>query len=92
VVLARQLGNEVLAQMLADLLSRCSLISLMYQSAHSAGHSQDEHVLIVDAIERRDAAAAAALMDSHLASVERNLQLSPRVDDLAAVLRPAAAN
>jgi DNA-binding GntR family transcriptional regulator len=92
VVLARQLGNEVLAQLLADLLSRCSLISLMYQSAHSAEHSQDEHVQIVDAIERRDAAAAAALMDSHLASVERNLQLSPRVDDLAAVLRPAAAD
>jgi DNA-binding GntR family transcriptional regulator len=92
VVLARQLGNEVLAQLLADLLSRCSLISLMYQSAHSAEHSLDEHVQIVDALERRDASAAAALMDSHLASVERNLQLSPRVDDLAAALRPAAAD
>jgi DNA-binding GntR family transcriptional regulator len=39
VVLARLLGNEVLAQLLADLLSRCSLIALMYQSAHSAEHS-----------------------------------------------------
>ena len=44
VVLARMLGNEVLAQLLADLLSRCSLIALMYQSSHSAEHSQDEHV------------------------------------------------
>jgi hypothetical protein len=50
----------VLAQLLADLLSRCSLIALMYQSAHSAEHSQAEHVAIVDAIERRDARAAAA--------------------------------
>jgi DNA-binding GntR family transcriptional regulator len=87
VVLARQLGNEVLAQLLADLLSRCSLIALMYQSSHSAEHSADEHVAIVDAVEKRDARAAARLMDSHLGNVEKNLQLHPRVGDLADVLR-----
>ena len=86
VVLARLLGNEVLAQLLADLLARCSLIALMYQSAHGAGHSAEEHVAIVDAIARRDARAAARLMDSHLGNVERNLQLHPRVGDLAAAL------
>jgi len=86
VVLARALGNEVLAQLLADLLSRCSLIALMYQSAHSAEHSAAEHVEIVDALERRDARAAMRLMESHLGHVERNLQLNPRVGDLAAVL------
>ena len=88
VVLARQLGNEVLAQMLADLLARCSLIALMYQSAHSAEHSAAEHVAIVDAIERRDARAAARLMEGHLGHVERNLQLHPRVADLAHLLIP----
>jgi DNA-binding GntR family transcriptional regulator len=87
VVLARQLGNEVLAQLLADLLSRCSLIALMYQSSHSAEHSQDEHVAIVDAIERRDARAAVRLMESHLGNVEHNLRLSPRGNDLAAALQ-----
>jgi DNA-binding GntR family transcriptional regulator len=86
VVLARMLGNEVLAQLLADLLARCSLIALMYQSAHDAGHSAEEHVAIVDAIARRDARAAARLMDSHLGNVERNLQLHPRAVDLAAAL------
>ena len=86
VVLARMLGNEVLAQLLADLLARCSLIALMYQSAHDAGHSAEEHVAIVDAIARRDARAAARLMDSHLGHVERNLQLHPRAVDLAAAL------
>jgi DNA-binding GntR family transcriptional regulator len=83
------LGNEVLAQLLADLLARCSLIALMYQSAHGAGHSADEHVAIVDAIARRDARAAARLMDGHLGNVERNLQLHPRGGDLAAALAPA---
>ena len=90
VVLARQLGNEVLAQLLADLLSRSSLISLMYQSAHSAEHSQDEHVQIVDALAKRDARAAVRLMEHHLASVERNLQLDPHTPDLLAALRPEA--
>jgi DNA-binding GntR family transcriptional regulator len=90
VVLARMLGNEVLARMLGDLLSRSSLISLMYQSAHSAEHSQDEHVAIVDALQRRDARAAQRLMQSHLGNVERNLRLNPRVPDLAAALQPPA--
>jgi len=83
VVLARMLGNDVLAELMADLVSRSSLISLMYQSADSAGHSFDEHVAIVDALERRDARAAVRLMQAHLASVERNLRLAPRVPDLA---------
>jgi DNA-binding GntR family transcriptional regulator len=86
VVLARMLGNEVLAQLLADLLLRSSLISLMYQSSHSAHASQDEHVAIVDALERRDARAAVKLMEAHLGNVEQNLRLHPRGSDLAAAL------
>ena len=87
VMLARMLGNEVLAQLLADLLARCSLIALMYQSSHSAMHSAHEHVAIVDAIERQDGRAAARLMESHLGNVECSLQLQPRTSDLAAALR-----
>jgi DNA-binding GntR family transcriptional regulator len=89
VVLARMLGNEVLAELLADLVTRSSLIALMYQSAHSAEHSFAEHVAIVDALERRDARAAVRLMDDHLRNVERNLKLDPRVPDLESVLLPA---
>ena len=90
VVLARLLGNEVLAQLLADLLSRSSLISLMYQSAHSAEHSQGQHVQIVEALAKRDSRTAVRLMERHLASVERKLQLDPRTPDLLAALRPPA--
>ncbi len=88
VLLAHMLGNQVLAELLEDLLTRSSLIALMYQSSHSAEHSQQEHVAIVDALERRDARAAVRLLESHLGNVERNLRLSPRVADLATVLQP----
>ncbi|HKW83154.1 MAG TPA: GntR family transcriptional regulator [Burkholderiaceae bacterium] len=88
VVLAQMLGNEVLAGMLGELVSRCSLIALMYQSAHSAEHSYEEHVAIVDALERRDARAAVKLMEEHLHNVERNLRLDPRTPDLESVLKP----
>lgn len=88
VVLARLLGNEVLAELLEDLLSRSSLIALMYQSSQSAGHSLDEHVQIVDALEQRDARRAARLMGQHVAAIEQNLRLDPRSVDLTAVLQP----
>ncbi len=88
VVLALMLGNQVLADLLADLLRRCSLIALMYQSSHSAEHSADEHVAIVEALAARDARAATRLMDSHLGNVERNLRTQPRVTDLGAALNP----
>ncbi len=90
VVLARLLGNEVLAQLLADLLARCSLVALMYQSSHSAEHSQEEHVEIVAALARRDSRAAVKLMESHLGHVERNLRLDPRAADLRSALNPLA--
>jgi DNA-binding GntR family transcriptional regulator len=88
-LLAGMLGNEVLAEML-DLLSRCSLIALMYQSSHSAEESSGEHVAIVEALARRDGEAAVALLREHLGNVERNLRLNPRVADLATALQPDA--
>lgn len=90
VVLARQLGNDVLAQHLAELTARCTLVTLMVQSAHSAEHSHAEHVAIVDALERRDRRAAARLMQGHLANVERNLRLRPRTHDLSHALKPTS--
>jgi DNA-binding GntR family transcriptional regulator len=88
VVLARMLGNAVLADLLTDLVTRSSLIALMYQSAHSAEHSFAEHVAIVDALEKRDARAAVRLMEDHLHNVERNLRLDPRFPDLESALLP----
>jgi DNA-binding GntR family transcriptional regulator len=89
VIVARMLGNEVLTHLLADLLSRCSLISLMFQSSQSAECSFDEHVALVNALERRDGAAAAKLLEDHILHVEQNLQLDQRVPDLQSMLQPS---
>ncbi len=88
VVLAQMRGNDVLQQLLTDLLTRSSLIALMYQSSHSAEASLAEHVAIVDAFERRDAKAAVRLTIEHLEHVEQNLRLNPHETDLAQVLNP----
>lgn len=88
VVLARMLGNDVLAQLLTDLLTRSSLIALMYQSSHSAEASLAEHVAIVDAFEQRDVKAAVRLTLEHLEHVEQNLRLNPHETDLAQLLNP----
>ena len=77
--MAELMGNEVLAQMLGDLISRCSLITLMYQSASAAEHSHDEHGEIVRAIAARDEQRAVRLMDEHLQHVEENLTFDRKV-------------
>jgi DNA-binding GntR family transcriptional regulator len=71
--MAELMGNEVLASLLNDLISRCALIALMYQSSDDAEHSHDEHADIVAAIEANDEERAVALMDAHLQHVEEGL-------------------
>ncbi|MFT4190644.1 MAG: GntR family transcriptional regulator [Comamonas sp.] len=76
--MAELMGNAVLAQLLGELLSRCALITLMYQSSHAAAHSHEEHGAIVEALAARDADTAVRLMAEHLAHVEASLQLEAR--------------
>ena len=77
--MAELLGNEVLAQILRDLTSRCSLITLMYQSASAAEHSQEEHTQILKALAARDEERAVQLMTEHLQHVEESLALDRKV-------------
>lgn len=79
--MAELMGNDVLAQMLVDLISRCSLITLMYQSTSAAEHSNEEHAGIVKALAARDEARAVRLMDEHLKNVEANLTFDNKVPD-----------
>ncbi|MBP6088686.1 MAG: GntR family transcriptional regulator [Polaromonas sp.] len=76
VLMAELLDNDVLAQLLQDLISRCALITLLYQSKNAASHSHDEHVEILQAIVNKDASKAKKLMHSHLQSVLVSLDLN----------------
>lgn len=77
--MAELMGNHVLAQMLGQLISRCALITLMYQSRSEAQHSTDEHEDIVRALESKDAALAMQLMSEHLLHVEEGLIFDRKV-------------
>ncbi|WP_225781421.1 GntR family transcriptional regulator [Xenophilus sp. Marseille-Q4582] len=86
--MAELMGNQVLAQMLGELISRCALITLMYQSASEAAHSNDEHADIVKALAARDEERAVRLMTEHLLHVEANLTFDRQVptSDIALAL------
>lgn len=71
--MAELMGNEVLAQLLGELISRCALITLMYQSSTAAAHSHEEHGQIVAALAAGDEARAVQLMQEHLCHVEAGL-------------------
>jgi DNA-binding GntR family transcriptional regulator len=79
VKMAQLMGNDVLVQMLQELVSRSSLIELMYQRDASARHSQEEHVDIVKAIAAKDEDRAVRLLQEHLSNVEANLALDRKV-------------
>ena len=87
VVLAMMMGNTVRTKMLSELLTRSSLIALMYQSTLSAIESQEEHVAIVNAFEARDVKTAVRLTIEHLDHLETTLRLDPFAPDLSQVLR-----
>lgn len=77
--MAELMGNDLLAQMLGDLISRCALITLMYQSATAAEHSNEEHAAIVQALAIKDEALALKLMDEHLQHVQANLTFDRKI-------------
>ncbi len=88
VSMAELTGNQVLAQMLGQLISRCALITLMYQSASAAEHSNEEHVQIVKALTAKNEILAVELMQSHLQHVEEQLTFDRALpsSDIAAAL------
>jgi DNA-binding GntR family transcriptional regulator len=86
--MAELMGNDVLAQILGELISRCALITLMYQSTNAAEHSAEEHADILKAIAAKDEDLAVKLMDDHLRNVEEGLALDRKVpsNDIAMAL------
>ena len=77
--MAELMGNDVLAQLLSQLIARCALITLMYQTARAAEHSNDEHGNIVRALAAKDEELAVRLMNEHLLHVEQNLTFDRKI-------------
>lgn len=86
--IAELMGNQVLGQILSELISRCALITLMYQSSNAAEDSAKEHSEILNAIIAKDENLAVQLMDEHLRNVEHGLALDRKVpsNDIAMAL------
>jgi len=86
--MAELMGNPVLGQILGELISRCSLITLMYQSDNAAEHSAEDHAAILKAIAAKDEALAVQLMEEHLSNVEASLTLDRKLpnSDIAMAL------
>ena len=89
--MAELMGNQVLAQMLDELISRCALITVMYQSTTAAAHSHEEHARMVEARAARDGERAVLLMQEHLLHVEQGLCFDRKhpVSDLSFALSSA---
>ena len=86
--IAELLDNDVLVQMMVELLSRCSLITLMYQTDNASEHACDEHDALIQALAAKDEALAVQVMDEHLKSVEANLTFDRKIpsNDIAMAL------
>jgi len=73
-LVAEMAGNQILADMLRDLISRSSLIVAVYQAPGAPCCPPDEHLQLLAALERRDPGAV-GLMVRHLDQVLADLRL-----------------
>jgi DNA-binding GntR family transcriptional regulator len=78
VLIAEMTGNGALAEVLRELVSRTSLIIVLYESSLPASCSMDEHRMLLKRIEGGDAKTAAQAMAEHLDNIERSLNLRDR--------------
>jgi DNA-binding GntR family transcriptional regulator len=78
--LAAMAGNAPLAQFLNSLVPLTSLIIAQYEAQACTYCAWQEHVAIVDAIERRDMSSAVKLMTQHLDHLEAKLLSRDRQD------------
>jgi DNA-binding GntR family transcriptional regulator len=88
-VLADHAGNRMLARTLRALATITCLAIFLYDAPNATACREDEHTLLLNAIERRRADRAAELMLEHLDHIEASLDLNQHEEepvDLAAAL------
>jgi DNA-binding GntR family transcriptional regulator len=90
--LVEALGNPELSRILADLLSRSSVMVSVYEPAAQSICAVDEHGAIVAALRDRDLMRAIAVSREHFLHVEGRLRLDEAAasesEDLAAIFTP----
>lgn len=74
-LLAAASGNTILQRFMDELVARSSLVIALYgrSGVSSCGHG--DHLGVLEALERRDAAAAGALLLRHIDEIEADLDL-----------------
>jgi DNA-binding GntR family transcriptional regulator len=77
ILLAEMSGNSILLRTMRELESLTCLIITLYDAPGERSCPYDDHPLLVDAIEARDAERAVKLMLRHLEHVEHSLELEP---------------
>ncbi|MFC5519945.1 GntR family transcriptional regulator [Polaromonas jejuensis] len=75
VLLAEVSGSSILARLMRELTPLTCLAILTFEAPTSAACPNDEHALLIDAIEAGDADAAERLMIDHLDHIENSLKL-----------------
>ena len=76
ILLGKKCGNNVLAAILQELITRTSLIIGLYGKSEHVMCSYDEHEKITAAIASRDEAQALQLTTDHLDDIERDLSFT----------------
>lgn len=74
--LAAATGNAVLTRILRELVTRTSLIIGLFGTSGLSNCAEHEHADILDALRRRDEDGAEALIRTHLAHIEADLDLN----------------
>ncbi|MDD2859985.1 MAG: GntR family transcriptional regulator [Acidiphilium sp.] len=76
--LARGLGNPVMADIIANLVARSSLIIALFQRDGAVCCRADDHDRLIETLSGPRPAAAAAMMRAHLASIEAGLEMATK--------------
>ena len=89
--LAAMAGNGVLEEYLNDIIRRTPLVILTHLGSDEQNRCRNqEHVAIVDALEKRDRKTAVKVMNQHLLHIESKIEHKPETPqtDLASLLGP----
>ena len=90
VLLAQLSGSAIMTRMLRELTPLTCLAILTFEAPTGTACPNDEHTVLLDAIEAGDSAQAVAIMDEHLHHIEKSLNLdaeaAPEIDLAEALL------